>query len=233
MRFRTRTVWLGGLLAAFALGAIAATAIQVSGHGGDPALIHSCKKNLTGALRVIAPNGTCTASESPLDWNIQGPQGIQGIQGIQGVKGDKGDQGIQGVQGLKGDKGDPGEQGLPGEPGGTLGALEDLNGAPCLQATWDGTVDLTYDVNLVATLTCQPTKGQLHIVDLGNCAWSVEDVGNNTGIVAQGNTSTTLYLAPSSSLVVDPGQCEFFQQVSCENFSLVAGDQKGCTLIDL
>lgn len=41
-----------------------------SAHGGDTSLIHSCIKN-NGALQIIGANGTCSNSETPLDWNSQ------------------------------------------------------------------------------------------------------------------------------------------------------------------
>jgi hypothetical protein len=69
-------------------------------------IIHACVKD--GQLRILSANQTCKSRETPLDWNISGPQGPKGD------KGDPGAQGLQGEPGAKGDKGDPGAQGVPG-----------------------------------------------------------------------------------------------------------------------
>jgi hypothetical protein len=42
----------------------------------------------------------CKKHQTPIQWNVQGPQGIQGIQGPPGPKGDKGDPGEAG-EGIK------------------------------------------------------------------------------------------------------------------------------------
>jgi len=85
--------------------------VYASGNG----IIYACVRD--GQLRIIGANAHCTRKETPLSWNIvgpQGPKGDQGDPGAQGLKGDKGDPGAQGLPGLKGDKGDPGAQGAPG-----------------------------------------------------------------------------------------------------------------------
>ncbi len=57
----------------------------VSAHGGDTSRIHACVDS-KGLIRIIGANGTCTAGkETPLDWNIQGPQGPQGPAGASGT----------------------------------------------------------------------------------------------------------------------------------------------------
>ena len=51
-------------------------------HGGDVAKIHSCV-NTQGSLRVVGANESCRIGETPLDWNIQGPQGPAGPTTVQ------------------------------------------------------------------------------------------------------------------------------------------------------
>jgi hypothetical protein len=81
-------------------------------YAGTTGIIHACVKD--GQLRILAANATCRARETPLDWNITGPQGPKGDKGATGQQGAKGDTGDAGA---KGDKGDPGPQGVPGVAG--------------------------------------------------------------------------------------------------------------------
>jgi hypothetical protein len=99
--------FLTGALLVVLLGVVGATLVYA--HGGDTTLIHACLKN--GNLRIIAANETCKAGESPLDWNITGPQGVPGPTGPQGIPGP------QGVQGEIGPIGPTGPQGAQGEIG--------------------------------------------------------------------------------------------------------------------
>src|SRR6267378_917038 len=55
--------------------------------------IHGCYKTNNGQLRIVGATESCGPSETPVVWNVTGPQGPQGIQGPQGV------QGAQGIQG--------------------------------------------------------------------------------------------------------------------------------------
>src|SRR5579884_802797 len=107
-------------------------------------VIQACSNKTNGDLRIVTNNQTdCRTSETPVAWNVVGPQGptgpqgpkgdtgATGAQGPQGDKGDKGDTGAPGPQGPKGDKGDtgaPGPQGAKGDKGdpGPAGA----DGAP-------------------------------------------------------------------------------------------------------
>lgn len=43
------------------------------GHGGDTTKIHSCVNNATGTIKIVAPNATCKANETPLDWDQTAP----------------------------------------------------------------------------------------------------------------------------------------------------------------
>ncbi len=53
----------------------------------------------TGALRVISARKSCSSNETPLSWNIQGPQGEQGLVGPAGAMGPAGPQGPEGPSG--------------------------------------------------------------------------------------------------------------------------------------
>jgi hypothetical protein len=90
-------------------------------------LIHSCVKNSSGSIRIVAASATCAASEASLDWRIQGnpgpagpagpagPQGSPGAQGATGPAGPTGPAGAQGATGPAGPQGATGPQGPPGE----------------------------------------------------------------------------------------------------------------------
>ena len=60
-------------------------------------VIHACKNNHSGTLRVVDDASDCRASETTLSWNTEGPQGPPGEPGAPG---------------------EPGEPGPPGPPGG-------------------------------------------------------------------------------------------------------------------
>ena len=62
--------------------------------------IQGCYDNKSGALRKAASPNDCTQKETPISWNIVGPQGPQGIQGPQGVPGPQGPAGPQGPPGV-------------------------------------------------------------------------------------------------------------------------------------
>lgn len=64
-----------------------------------------------GSVRIVNSPADCGNQETPVEWNIVGPQGPPGPTGPQGP------QGIQGPQGLPGEPGPPGPQGEQGPPG--------------------------------------------------------------------------------------------------------------------
>jgi len=94
--------------------------LATSAHGGDTTLIHACVRNITGLIRIIDANGTCTSNETPLDWRIQGEPGPIGPQGPIGPAGPQGPQGPDGPQGPEGPQGPAGPQGPEG-PQGSIG----------------------------------------------------------------------------------------------------------------
>ncbi len=105
----------------------AAAAWWVFADGGE---IHACV-NPGGQPRIVGNPGDCKSQETPLTWNIMGPQGEQGPPGPQGEqglpgpegpagpKGDTGDTGPMGPAGPKGDTGDTGPIGPAGPKGDT------------------------------------------------------------------------------------------------------------------
>lgn len=60
---------------------------------------------VSGNVRLLAPGQNCKSVETPVSWDLQGPQGIPGPQGVQGIQGPLGPQGIQGLTGTNGTNG--------------------------------------------------------------------------------------------------------------------------------
>ena len=71
------------------VGAVFATIVGVSAHGGDVTKIHACV-DAAGNIKIVAASATCKQTETAVDWNIQGVKGDKGDQGLPGVKGDPG-----------------------------------------------------------------------------------------------------------------------------------------------
>jgi hypothetical protein len=96
-RLRSRGTWLGGLLVVglilVGVGSVAAQSTS--------AVINGCYDNKTGLLRYLQ-SGTCTAKETQISWNQDGPQGPPGPQGPQGDTGPMGPQGPSGPSGPSG-----------------------------------------------------------------------------------------------------------------------------------
>jgi hypothetical protein len=117
--------FVSALLGTVMAGGTAYAAVLQFGGSGP---IFACVSR-TGDLRLVEDLARCRPYETPLTWNIEGPQGPvgpkgdQGNTGDQGPKGDKGDRGDKGPigdpgpLGPKGDKGDTGDQGTKGDPG--------------------------------------------------------------------------------------------------------------------
>jgi hypothetical protein len=76
---------------------VAATAAIPDSNG----VIHGCRSNKTGAVRVIdtEKGQTCTKDEAALPWNQTGPQGPAGPAGPTGAPGLQGPAGPQGPAG--------------------------------------------------------------------------------------------------------------------------------------
>ena len=88
-------------------------------------VIHACVRE-NGEIRIVADAKYCIRGETPLQWNIVGPQGPKGdtgapgpagASGAQGPKGDTGATGPIGPAGPQGGKGDTGAAGPAGSQG--------------------------------------------------------------------------------------------------------------------
>lgn len=89
-------------------------------------VIHGCMNKGSGILRVIDDAvSPCSAGETPLSWNAQGPKGDQGDAGPPGPAGPQGEPGPQGPTGPTGPQGPAGptnlviREGPTSDPGGT------------------------------------------------------------------------------------------------------------------
>ena len=84
---------LGLLVALLFVGGVAAASIP-DGNG----VIHGCRKNTDGSLRVIdtAKTSTCPNGYTSLDWSQTGPQGPAGPAGPAGPTGPAGPAGVSG-----------------------------------------------------------------------------------------------------------------------------------------
>lgn len=104
----------GRIVLALAVGgAVFGIATAVQADIPDGGTIHGCYHKANGQLSVIDRDKgqTCKSSESPLDWNANGPTGATGARGATGPKGATGA---------------TGPQGAPGTPGTTLGSFSKL-----------------------------------------------------------------------------------------------------------
>lgn len=84
---RSRAVIAAGALAVGI--AVGGAGIAFSAIPDPSGLVYGCVSNLTGVLRVIDPStgATCTAVETALNFNQQGPQGLIGPRGTVGPQG--------------------------------------------------------------------------------------------------------------------------------------------------
>jgi hypothetical protein len=82
-----------------AVGALAASVgVATATIPGSDGAISACYSNADGTLRVIDTAGQhCKSTETPLAWNLRGPQGLPGPQGSPGPEGPPGPQGRQGI----------------------------------------------------------------------------------------------------------------------------------------
>jgi len=102
------------------------------GHGNT---IYGCYQKKDGHLRIVSSMKACRPSETPISWNILGPQGPAGPAGPQGIQGPAGPAGPQGPIGPQGPQGMPGPQGP---------RVYDANGQflGILPAIWDGFISV-------------------------------------------------------------------------------------------
>lgn len=79
---------------------VLATSALVSAQSSTE-VIHACADG-RGVLRMIPADGSCTATETPVNWNVQGVQGNPGATGQTGAQGEAGPAGPRGLTGKKG-----------------------------------------------------------------------------------------------------------------------------------
>ena len=53
----------------------------------SPTVIHACKGETIGIVRIVERQGACTIVEDPVSWNQVGPVGPPGSAGVQGAPG--------------------------------------------------------------------------------------------------------------------------------------------------
>ena len=101
-----------------AVGGIAYATNAVSTQPLATNVIQGCENGGNGNLRVVANNQTdCHANETPISWNLVGPQGPQGPQGPRGAIGPAGPAGATGSAGANGTNGTNGTDGTDGTNG--------------------------------------------------------------------------------------------------------------------
>lgn len=152
-----RVALIGLAILAGATGVAYATATVVATSG----VIHACKNDTNGDLRMTSDTGACRESESAVNWNAQGPQGDTGPAGPAGAQGATGPKGAAGDAGQQGPPGATGPQGPAGPAGadGAVRSLDDLQGVACNESSVaKGTIEVSYaSPSGVATLTCKPS----------------------------------------------------------------------------
>lgn len=138
---------------ALAAASLAATGLAVGvaaaarGLIRDAAVISACRSTSSGALRVPSPGSACKATETPLQWNVEGPPGAPGPVGALGPVGPAG------VQGLPGPVGPAG----PAGPTGRFESISQLAGAACTTSVGtSGRVETGLAQGDTITLRCRP-----------------------------------------------------------------------------
>ena len=59
-------------------------------------VIYGCVRKLTGLVRIVGAGRSCGPGETPIQWNVVGPQGPQGPAGPTGPTGPQGPEGPPG-----------------------------------------------------------------------------------------------------------------------------------------
>jgi hypothetical protein len=103
-------------IAAVVLGSGVTLAAVTAASSPTSNVVYACVKG-EGQLRIVPSAASCSKSETPLQWNVQGPTGLQGAPGPQGPAGAAGAQGLAGAAGTAGAQGPAGATGAVGSPG--------------------------------------------------------------------------------------------------------------------
>ncbi len=83
---------------------------------GPDGVILACADR-QGDVRIVDSHDDCRRNETPVRWNVQGPEGPRGAVGPQGPQGPSGPQGERGAAGPQGEQGPQGEPGAAGAQG--------------------------------------------------------------------------------------------------------------------
>ena len=100
-----------------AVTAVAVGGVAVAAGSSSATVIQACVNKGSGAVRVVADAAACTAKETSLSWNQEGPAGVAGAQGPAGPRGPEGVAGDPGPAGSAGEDGASGPAGPEGPPG--------------------------------------------------------------------------------------------------------------------
>ena len=130
------------VLGAVALLGVAAVTFAAAAFPDKGGKIHACRMLKSGKLRVVSNPDSCRRKERKLAWNVRGPKGDTGLAGATGAPGPAGPAGPAGPRGPEGDRG----------PG--LSSFEALSGLACTFESADGTIQVEYDADGQAEITC-------------------------------------------------------------------------------
>ena len=87
------------------VGAAFVAALALAPISADAQQIFACVNTSTGTLHIVAQNVSCKSNETPLTWNVVGPQGPIGPAGPTGATGPAGPAGPAGPTGATGPAG--------------------------------------------------------------------------------------------------------------------------------
>ena len=103
---QARSTWTRmGVVALVAAGAAVLATNAVVGAQSTQNVIYACADNSRGLLRMVTAGSPCSASETPVSWNVQGQPGAAGPQGPAGTEGAAGPAGPAGPAGKRGKTG--------------------------------------------------------------------------------------------------------------------------------
>ena len=95
MRLMSRKWATTTVVAVAAAGLSVLATSAVVGAQSSTEVIHACADG-RGTLRMIPAGGSCTSTETPVNWNAQGVQGVPGARGPAGPAGARGPTGKKG-----------------------------------------------------------------------------------------------------------------------------------------
>jgi len=141
-------------LFATGLAGLVGIALAVAATAATDGVVNACKLPRHGLVRIVSDLGACKGAETPLSWNVQGPEGPPGPAGPAGSAGSPGPKGDRGDTGPAGPKGDPGPAGAG------LASIDGLGGLACTTSGGGpGTVDVDVTATDLITLTCEAGGG--------------------------------------------------------------------------